>query len=222
MSILLHRRGIIQVVTGGGAVSNISLVGSVNNGNGTAITIPTGAIANDFALCGAGRVVDGTVPSVPGGWTAPSPSGTIDVDHSGTCGGVTVYQFSATDGASTGTFTNANSVLCGVYRGVRLTNPILAMKFASGNTSAITFPALAFTSTTAWVACGGGMAALKPHSARGSTERVNSSTRGWLDTNGPVSSFSGESMALSTARTWIACAVAFSPPNHLPKTKTVT
>lgn len=194
----------------GAATSQIAFTAVITRNNVEA-TIPATA-PGDIAIFGAARVADATPITVPSGWIAPADTADVDPSHAaGGRAGVTVYQYPAVSGQNSGIFANANSVMVASYSGVRASSPILAMKFAAGTGTSINFPALTFSSDTAWVALwwrnGGTIAATPP--GGGFVSRAAATTRGWSDSGAPLSSFAGATATLPASENWICCAIAF-------------
>jgi len=113
------------------------------------VDLPAGCIAYDVAVVHAMRILSGTAPSLPTGWTdigALNQSSNISQR----------VGYKVLDGTeeNTGTWTNATNVQVNVYRGVNWTTPIGTIGTRS-TTSIFTFPAitLAYGDGSAWVVC---------------------------------------------------------------------
>lgn len=185
-----------------------------NTANGTSQNIPE-SLAGDLAICLAMRVSNGTVPSIPDidpDWLTPSGAN-ITASHSDTCGGVLVYQFrpeaGTEDDRSSGAFTNAQRIILPSYRGA---SGIIAAAWASGTGTSINIPGLSGLSSTSWVGLAYSHGGTTPATPPGGWEqRVVGPTRSYVDSDGPLSSFSGATATLADSLSWIACAIAIEP-----------
>ena len=102
----------------------------------TTATLPTHQ-TGDLLIGFAFREGDTTNPSVPSGWTAVS--NTLD----GTlCSATVAYKYAASASETSGTWTNATSLICLVYRNVATSGPLTLSAVSSGTGTTITYPAI--------------------------------------------------------------------------------
>lgn len=123
----------------------ISYIGGATGTNSA--TLPTHA-ADDLIVGFAFRDGLAALPTVPAGWTTiVSSTGTL-------CGAAIAYKVAASSGETSGTWTNADSLLIQVYRGIDTSAPIGASNINPGNNTAntVAYAALTFSNTsgTSW------------------------------------------------------------------------
>ena len=181
---------------------------SVNTLNGSSAAIPSGA-SGDLVLCAAIRFASNTIPSIPDitpdEWQTPAGAN-ITATHSDTGGGRIVFDFIETAGES-GTFANAQRIINSRYRNA---SGIIAAAWASGTGTTVSVPALTL-SQSGWVgiALGHSVTEQATPPAWGAT-RANSNGRSYFDSDGPLGSFGGLSISLTTSQTWVVCAFAIA------------
>ena len=126
----------------------IARVGTPTSNEATTVTIPAGHAAGHLMVVWAWRDGSTTNPTVPAGWT------TITNTTDGTTCSISMGWKWAVSGAETsGTWTNATSTACHVYRGVDPINPVGAVVGTAGTTSPYTFGAVTLRNTsTSWIA----------------------------------------------------------------------
>lgn len=185
----------------------ISYIGQTTGVNSA--TLPThqsGDLIIGFAYRD-GSIVPPIIPSGVG-WNTISTAG-----GGSTNGSALVYQVASSSGTTTGTFTNATSVVFLVYRGASPANPIGVSNSSTGTTASVTFPALALTDTggTSWVVGFVGHRSVNTSLETPPTGMVNrapvvdaTDEAAGHDTNGTVSSWSSTSVAVGgTASGWM-------------------
>jgi len=109
---------------------------SQNAAASDSVTLPS-HITGDLIVCFAGRTDSTTAPSVPGTFTAPTNS-----INTGTVSSMVVgYRFAESDSETSGTWTNAQTIACAVYRGASTsaTHPIVKHTGASGTSQAVNY-----------------------------------------------------------------------------------
>jgi len=167
--------------------------------------------AGDLILCFAYRDGNNTAPTVPGGvgWSTVGSAAGGNTNSS-----VLVRKVAAGSSETVGTFTNATSVVCLVYRGVNQSSPVGGQADTGAQSSTITYPALTMTVTddTSWVAgfAGHRSANVTIETApSGMTNRTSVSDAtdeaAGHDTNGGVSSWSAQTSSVNgTSSGWRA------------------
>jgi hypothetical protein len=111
-------------------------------------SLPSGWQAGDLAVVFAYRDGNNTAPTLPTGWTDIISGGAnTNSERVG-------YRVLQAGDTGTGTWTNATSVVCLVYRGQRGSAPIGASAQNGGNSTTVNYPALTLqdTSGNSWVA----------------------------------------------------------------------
>jgi hypothetical protein len=192
--------------------TSISHIGSAAAA-AASVTLPAhqpGDLIIVFAARSAGAAPE-TVPSLPTGWTS---IGTSQRDFWATRVG---YKVATSSSETTGTWTNAVRIAALVYRGTDPTAPIGATATAgstSGNVA--TYPALALSGVTPWVVgvAGHRTADNVEVAPAGMMNRVSNGAGGEVaahDTNGSVSSWSGQTVSLSGTSAWDAWTIEIKP-----------
>lgn len=190
--------------TGTAAIEHVS----VHTLNGSSAAIPSGA-SGDLVLCAAIRYASNTIPSIPDitpdEWQTPAGAN-ITATHSDTGGGRIVFDFPETADHS-GSFTDAQRVLIPRYRNA---SSIIAAAWASGSGTTVNVPALTFSGSP-WIgiALGHSVTEQATPPSWGAT-RANSNGRSYFDSDGPLGSFGGLSISLTTSQTWVVCAFAIA------------
>lgn len=103
--------------------------------------------AGDLLLAFAFRDGSTTAPTLASGWTSIRASG------ANTCSARVAFKIAASGSETSGTWTNATSLIIVVYRGVQGTDPIGASGITGGSATSISYPALALevTDGSSWV-----------------------------------------------------------------------
>jgi hypothetical protein len=171
----------------------------------------TSTAANDVIVVFAFTSAAATIPTLAGGFTnLQTATGTSR-------GGRLAYMISAGGDTSSGTWTNANNVVCMVYSGVNTTTPfgtIPAMTGGSGTT--ITYAAATLTvtdGTSVWLGFGGiraataGMNGTPTGTAPNFTNRTNTTVANGLDTVATASNLSAQSLVTTSGNGWMSITI---------------
>jgi hypothetical protein len=177
----------------------------------TSASLPAGWQPGDLAVVFAFRDGSTTPPSLPAGWTNIINGG------ANTCSQRVGYRVLQAGDSTTGTWTNATTVLCCVYRGQDTTTPIGASAQQGASSATVTYPGLTLqrTNGTSWVFCGAGHRSIDtaletpPTGTVLRQNNVDTTDEGsTFDTNGGVTSWSAQSVAVGgTASGWRAVSV---------------
>lgn len=169
------------------------------------MTLPT-HVAGDVITMIAVRA-DTTIPTVPAGWT------TLDSSTVTGLSSVYAYKVAASNAETSGTWTNATRLVSTVYRGVGSGSIGAAVK-TTGSGTTLTYGAvtLAVTNGTSWVVASATHANAVSTGAQvaptGMTNRAESGATtprtGMHDTNGGVSSWSSQNVAMSGSGAWVS------------------
>jgi hypothetical protein len=186
----------------------LSFVGAT--GGTASAGLPSGWQAGDLAIVFAYRDGSTTAPSLPTGWTNIINGGANT--NSQRVG----YRILQSGDTGTGTWTNATTVICVVYRGQDAT-PIGASAQNGGSSTTVTYPALTLQRTdgSSWVLCAAGHRSIDTSletPPSGTTLRRNeldsTDEAAAFDTNGGVSSWSSRSVSVGgTSSGWRAVSV---------------
>lgn len=104
-------------------------------------TLPTHQ-EHDVIVAFAFRDGSTTAPTVPAGWTThAAPAGASGSSM------VLAYKVAEDGSTTSGTWTNATSVVFQVYRGVNRTSPLGGVATASGDSTSVTYPSITITDT---------------------------------------------------------------------------
>lgn len=191
----------------------VSYIGYAGN-TGTSVTIPTHQVG-DWLLVFAYNDSSNTVPTLPSGWTSIIGSGANNNAVR------LAFKVATATNDSSGTWTNAYSVECQVYRDAT----IGASAVGGGTTTTLQFPALTLqnTDSTSWVARFGGNVdnnSLSSGTLSGYTKRSSTDTGGYtvgFDSNGTLGSspaaanLSGESPQTAWRAVSVEIKVATTP-----------
>jgi hypothetical protein len=177
----------------------------------TSASLPSGWQAGDLAIVLAYRDGSTTAPSLPSGWTNIISGG---ANTNSQRVGYRVLQAGDT---GTGTWTNATSVVCLVYRGQHATTPIGASAQTGASSTTVTYPALTLevTDGTSWVVGLAGHRSIDTALETPPTGMVNRANvvdstdeASGHDTNGGVTSWSATSVSVGgTSSGWRAATV---------------
>lgn len=123
----------------------ISFVGTANGA--TTTFTPPAHVAGDIFICLAFRDGSNSTPTLPAGWTQ------IDTCTTNSAGAMFGYKVAVSNAETSGTWTNATSTICNVYRGVDTTTVIGGHAPATGASTTVSYPALTMTNAngTSWV-----------------------------------------------------------------------
>lgn len=188
----------------------------------TSVTIPTHQ-AGDLIVIAAFRDGSNTAPSLPAGWVnLGNPAG------ANTCSMRLAYRIATNGSTTSGTWTNATSVVCLVYRGVNQDFPIGDVAAASGSSTSVSYPALTMVNTggSSWVAGFSGHRSTNTsleNAPTGMTNRANvndaTDEASGHDTNGGVASWSAQNVSVGgTSSGWQARTVEIVPAEFDPPT----
>lgn len=116
------------------------------------VSLPSGWVADDLAVVFAHRDGSTTAPSLPSGWTDIVSGGAST--NSGRAG----YRILQSGDTSSGTWTNATSIIVVILRGYNPASPIGASATSGGASTSMSFPALTFNIAegTSWALLMGG------------------------------------------------------------------
>jgi len=162
--------------------------------------------AGDLLLAFAYRDGNNNTPSQPAGWTAVSSAGGANSNSARLA-----YKFAASDAETSGSWTNATSLIVHIYRGVA---SVGAEAFATGSSTTVTYPDLLLEvgDASSWVAAFAGHrstnTALETEPAglfiRESVLDSTDEACGF-DTNGGVSQWSAQQVSVGgTASGWFS------------------
>lgn len=191
----------------------------------TTVTIPTHQ-AGDLLIAHAYRDGNTTAPTLPSGWNSISNAGNGNTNSSRLA-----YRIATGPGTASGTWTNGTGLEIRVYRpetGNRFLPPLTTTQ-ATGATSSIQYPALAF-SGQAWIAAFAGHRSVNTTLENAPTGMVQRATRvdtvceiAGFDTNGPVSSWSLQAVALGgTASGWMSRILAIQEAADITANASIT
>lgn len=199
----IFRRQSISVLLDASPISFINAdAGAISSG-----IIPSGDALNDIMLMHAQRGADNTAITVPlaNGWTVPT--GANITDHYESAGQAVAVGYKFVDnvgGETSGTWTNAQNLECGLYRGVDQTSPILAQAFLAGTGDTVDWPAVTYIDPFAWVVLSvrttGNVTHFYP---AGFSIRASANRGSMADSNGVKSSFAGGSATITGALQWM-------------------
>lgn len=114
------------------------------------LTLPAHA-AGDLLLMLATRHLDSTIPTLPANWTSTAEDGTVGAlaQASPTCAVRLGWRIATSSSHTSGTWTNAQQLLCLVYEGVDAVNPVSAgasvIQALHSSATTINYPGLTFT-----------------------------------------------------------------------------
>lgn len=161
--------------------NTISYVASAANYPSQTVTIPTHQVG-DLIVIVAWNSNGSTAPTVPADFITSRTQTTTPWALS------IGYRLATTTSTTSGTWTNATSVLVSVYRGAAAVGATIGR--STGSTTTITWDSLTLlenSASTSWVA---GAASVfntisgQPNAPSGRTERYNNNYSRWWDTNG--------------------------------------
>lgn len=172
------------------AISFISAGGA----QAATITIPAGHATGDLLIMFAFRDGSTTAPSIPAGWTQ------IGLNTGTSVSSTTAYRVATSSSETSGTWTNANAIVCHVYRGQLATGtPVVNSGAQAGTGTSVNYSGI-ITMTgpgTSWVALFAGHSSIDTSLETPKSGTVNRSNNvgatcevAGHDTNGTVASFS--------------------------------
>jgi hypothetical protein len=178
----------------------------------TTLTMPTHAATNVLYMF-AFRDGTAVAPTLPAGWTQ------IGSAAANSCAAILAYKIAASSSETSGTWTNANELVCQVYSGAY--GKDFTVAFQTGSSATVTYPALTLLNTdgSSVVAAFGGHRSTNGSmgtAPTGMTQRANregaTADAAGFDTNGGVTSWSTQNVASGeTASGYITCVVEVLP-----------
>lgn len=169
---------------------------AAGSAQGTTITIPgSGSYASgDIMVMFAWRNGNTTSPSIPAGWTS------VGLNAGTLCSTTVAFKVATSGSETSGTWTNATSLVCQVYRGQKAASPVVNSGAQTGTATTVNYSGIgAMTGPgTSWVIRFGAIstndtALQNPPAAftfrTGSTGAVTDEVAGF-DTNGTAASCS--------------------------------
>jgi hypothetical protein len=181
----------------------------------TGLIPPPGYATGDFILEGALQTTDNTIPTVPAGgdWLTIAADGTHVISVQGAAAaGMFAYKF-ADEVEAGGVFTSAQCILCGIYRGISRSAPILYSNMLAGTVSPVSYPALnggADFSEPCWVVLmNRTQNVVTVPTPAGFPDPIDTgSRRAILHSGGPINSFAQSDQTVTTPGKWITAAIA--------------
>lgn len=182
----------------------------INSGGAQAntITIPSSHASGDLLLMFAFRDGNTTSPSIPAGWTSVGlNSGTL-------CSSTVAYKVAASGSETSGTWTNADALLCHVYRGQKSSSPVVNSGAQTGTGTTVNYSGIVTMTDpgNSWVTRMSGHTSIDTaletppsgHTFRAGNVGATCEVAGF-DTNGAVSSssFAGVSVG-GTSGNWVS------------------
>lgn len=188
----------------------ISFISASTGNNTNSIASMPSHQAGDLLIIFACRDGNNTAPSLPAGWT-----NVLNTAGTSTIGARTGYKIAASGAETSGTWTNATSVVCVVYRGADIEEgPIGGSGVTSSTGTSVTYPTLTMLEGggTSWVAGFAGHRSVNtsletPPSGMSLREDNIDATDEAVshDTNGGVSSWSNTAVSVGgTSSGWIS------------------
>lgn len=203
---------------------SISRIGAASGT--TSATVPAHQ-AGDLIIAYAFRDGSATPPSLPSGqnWSSP-PTAT----RAGTsCSHRVAIKIATSSSETTGTFTNATSVIVVVYRGANKNNPIGVNGVNSGASTSINFPAVTLQTQfgSSWVVgfCGHRSADVAIETAPANMSNVTTASDATdecaaHDTNAAVTAWSSQSASVGgTSSGWTSHVLEIRAQSQGPRTK---
>lgn len=186
------------------AISYIASGGAQTN----TITIPTGYVAGDLLVMFAFRDGNTTAPTIPAGWTQ------VGLNTGTLTSSATAYKVATSSSETSGTWTNADALICHVYRGQLATGtPIVNSGAQAGTGTSINYSGIVTMTApgTSWVTLFAGHSSIDTSLETAKSGTVNRSDNvgavcevAGHDTNGAVSSFSFGTVPVGgTSGNWI-------------------
>lgn len=178
----------------------------------TTATIPSHA-ADDLIIGFAFRDGNANAPTIPGGWT------TIEnAAGANSAGAALAYKVALSSGETSGTWSNANTLIVHVYRGCATGDPIGDHAVDTAASTTVNYPTLAsmqVTDGTSWVVGFAGHRSIDTNvqnAPSGMTNRISeldgTDEAAGHDTNGGVTSWTGTTVAVGgTSSGWRAMTV---------------
>lgn len=180
----------------------LSFVGA-NSAAATTVAIPAHAAGDLILMFAFDDDFVMSESSVPAGWTLGN-GGFVNP-------GVWKWAYRiAVDGTTTsGTWADADELVCLVYRGIDTADPIGASAASSGSSSTLSYPTITLevTDGTSWlVGFGGHVSATDMEQApSGMTNRTAAGTEAaGHDTNGGVAAWSAQTVNVNASGRWVA------------------
>lgn len=185
---------------------SLSFIGA-NAAQANTITIPIGHASGDLMLIFAFRDGSTTSPSLPAGWTS------VGLNAGTLCASLVGYKVAASSLETSGTWTNADALVCHVYRGQKVASPVVNSGGQTGTGTTVNYSGIVSMADpgNSWVVRLAGDtstdAALETppsgHTFRAGNSGATCEVAGF-DTNGAVSSstFAGVSVG-GTSGNWL-------------------
>lgn len=171
----------------------ISFIGA-GGAQANTVTIPVGHATGDLLIIYAFRDGSTTAPTIPAGWTQ------VGLNTGTTVSSATGYRVATSGSETSGTWTNADAMVCHVYRGQLATGtPIVNPGAQAGTSTTVNYSGIVTMTGpgTSWVALFAGHSSIDTSLETPKTGTVNRSDNvgaicevAGHDTNGTVASFS--------------------------------
>lgn len=193
-------------------VSSIGHVFSGSVNGATSVSLGGNGVNGDVVVGGATSTSSSSAIALGDGCSQPSVGGLIEaVSISGTSlYGIAGYKVVSAGASETwGGWSGAASVTAGIYSGVDTTAPILALAWASGTSSSVSYPPLSHADPTAWVVAFLRTSADVTAPPTLLVPRTTGTRRGQWDSDGGMTNYPGETVTASGAPVrWITCTMA--------------
>jgi hypothetical protein len=181
----------------------------------TTITIPTGHQMGDLLIIYAFRDGSTAAPTVPSGWTTAH-----NATGANTCSGALGWKIAASNGETSGTWTNASGLACAVYRGTPMQTALGTPTVTNGTGTSVTYGTVSPKATTGWIAAFAGHRSVDPSLGTAPSGMTNHSVTAGAtavyathDTNGKSSGFTSTAVSVGgTASGWQSVVVEIKPP----------
>ena len=164
--------------------------------SGTSTTTPTHQVG-DLLIVVAVRWGSSTPPSLPSGWTSAHTGTNTDACRVG-------WKVASATNDSTGTWTNANALYIAVWRGYTAVGAA-SSNLSTANTAQT--PGLTLTQAGSWVGTLGSPSSGQSGTPTGTVSRWTDGYSRWCDTDGPVSSWSAQTVT----NQWLAVSLELIP-----------